>query len=340
MKISNLSVFRLRVSLALCFLTIIFASEIFGQNRSTISGHVFGPGRSPLGQMAVELRNDFNSVIARTRTNGSGQFVFFGVPSGRFTITILPLGTNFEEQSQSIEIAGTGARGQPLSENAQVDFYLKPRKSPDAVADNEVVFAQEVPDAAKRIYENAIADLESKRTGQGVAGLKRAIEIFPTYFLALQRLGAEQLHQEEYSDATNSFRAALAVNQRCFPCWHGLTFANFTLKDWNAVIESAGKALELDKNSISTLTLLGISQRSLQRYEESEKSLLKAKKIDAGKTPEIYWNLALLYAYNLKKYQEAADALELYLKANPDIPDTTNIKKVIKRLRENRPPTD
>ncbi|MEP7149047.1 MAG: carboxypeptidase regulatory-like domain-containing protein [Acidobacteriota bacterium] len=340
MKISNLSVYRLRVSLALCLLSIVFASEIFAQNRSTISGHIFGPGRSPLGQVAVELRNDFNSVIGRTRTNGSGQFVFFGVPNGRFTITALPLGTNFDEQSQSIEIAGTGARGQPLSENAQVDFYLKPRKGFEAAADNEVLFAQEVPDAAKKIYENAIADLDSKRTSQGLAGLKRAIEIFPTYFLALQRLGAEQLQQEEYADATGSFQAALSVNQRCFPCWHGLTFANFTLKNWNGVIESAGKVLELDKSSISTLTMLGISQRSLQRYEESERSLLKAKKIDAGKTPEIYWNLALLYAYNLKKYQEAADALELYLKANPDIPDTTNIKKVIKRLRENRPPTD
>ncbi len=340
MIISKVSGVCLQVSLALCCLLVFWVSEAFAQNRSSISGYVFGPGRSPVGQVPVELRNDFNSVIARTRTNGSGQFVFFGVSNGRFNVTVLPLGTNFEEQSQSIEIAGTGARGQPLSENVQLDFYLKPRKSSDPAADNDVVFAQEVPDAAKKAYEDAIADLGSKRMDRGVSGLQRAIEIFPTYFLALQRLGAEQLQHEEYADAAGSFRTALSVNQRCLTCWHGLTFANFTLKDWNAVIESAGKVLELDKNSVSTLTMLGISQRALQRYEESERSLLKAKKIDAGKTPEIYWNLALLYAYNLKKYQEAADALESHLKANPDIPDTTNIKKLIKRLRENRPPND
>jgi tetratricopeptide (TPR) repeat protein len=331
--------FRLRISITLCLLLLVSAFEISGQNRSTITGYVFGPGRNPVGQAAVELRSDFNSVIGRTRTNASGQYVFFGVPNGRFTITVLPLGTNLEEQSQGVELAGIGARGQQVAENAQVDFYLRPKKVSEA-ADNEVVFAQEVSEPARKAYETAVADLESKRTDAGLAGLKRAVEIFPNYFLALRRLGAEQLVQEKYEDAIKSFTSALSVSQRCFVCWHGLAFANFALKNWKVVIDNAEKAIELDKNSVSSLTMLGISQRALRQYEDAERSLLKAKKVDEGKTPEIYWNLALLYAYNLKKYQEAADALEIYLKANPDIPDTTNIKKVIKRLRENKPPSD
>jgi hypothetical protein len=53
----------------------------------------------------------------------------------------LPLGTNFEEQSQGVELAGIGARGQQVAENAQVDFYLRPKKVSEP-ADNEVVFAQ------------------------------------------------------------------------------------------------------------------------------------------------------------------------------------------------------
>jgi tetratricopeptide (TPR) repeat protein len=339
MSATKLYCFRVRMLVTLCLLVLVSVLEVSAQNRSTITGYVFGPGRLPVGQAAVELRNDFNSVIGRTRTNASGQYVFFGVPNGRFTITVLPLGTNFEEQSQGVELAGIGARGQQVAENAQVDFYLRPKKVSEP-ADNEVVFAQEVSEPARKAYETAVADLESKRTNDGLAGLKRAVDLFPNYFLALRRLGAEQLLQEKYEEAIKSFTSALSVNQRCFVCWHGLAFANFALKNWKLVIDSAEKAIELDKNSVSSLTMIGISQRALQQYEEAEKSLLRAKKVDAGKTPEIYWNLALLYAYNLKKYQEAADALELYLKANPDIPDTTSIKKVIKRLRENRPPSD
>ncbi|MEO8041321.1 MAG: carboxypeptidase regulatory-like domain-containing protein [Acidobacteriota bacterium] len=339
MRISKVYRFRSRVLVAMCILVLVSLSEVSAQNRSMITGYVFGPGRSPVGEAAVELRNDFNSVIARTRTTASGQYSFFGVPNGRFTITVLPLGTNLEEQSQGVELAGIGARGQQVAENAQVDFYLRSRKAPEA-SDNEVVFAQDVVEPAKKAYEGAIADLESKRTDVGLAGLKRAIEIFPTYFLALRRLGSEQLLLESYGEASKSFRTALTVNQRCFVCWHGVSYASFATEKWNDAVESGEKALELEKNSVSTLAMVGIALRHLKRYEESEKYLLRAKKIDELKTPDIYWNLALLYSYNFKKYQEAADALELYLKANPSIPDPTSIRKIIKRLRENKPPSD
>ncbi|PYS99902.1 MAG: hypothetical protein DMF63_09515 [Acidobacteria bacterium] len=323
-----------------CFLLLLFANPTLAQFRSTISGYVFGPGRRPVSEAHLELRTDFNSVIGRTRTSSSGQFTFMGVPNGRFSVTVLALGTNFEEQSKGVEIAGVGARGQAIPENVQIDFYLQPRKSPESTATNKVVFAQEVPVEARKLYDNAISDLETKRTALGVTGLKRAIELFPTYFLASERLGIEQLLQEQYEDAAKSFRTALSVNQRCFPCWHGVTYASFALEKWSDVIETAPRALELEQNSVSTLAMLGIAQRAVKKYEDAEKSLLKAKKFDGVKTPDIYWNLALLYAYNLKKYQEAADALELYLQANPAIPDPTKIKELIKRLRENRPPSD
>jgi len=321
-------------------LLILITLPAFAQNRSSISGYVFGPKRSPIAQIPVELRNEVNSVIGRTRTDSTGRFIFLGVPSGRLSVTVLPLGTNFDSQSQEIELGSIGARGQPLPENVQLDFYLKPKKDSGAGADSAIVFAQEVPETARRAFATAVEDLESKRTAEGVAGLTRAIEIFPDYYLALDRLGLEQLKQEKFEDAIKTFTNALAVNARSYSSLYGLCYANFALKNWQAAVDAAEKALEQDKNSVNALLLLGIAQRSLRKYEEAEKSLLRAKKADNGKTPDLYWNLALLYAYNLKKYQDAADALELYLKANPSIPDATNIKKLIKQFRENRPPSE
>ena len=328
----------LRRPVVVCFLLLFASLNGYSQFRSTISGYVFGPGRTPIGQVAVELRNDVNSMIGRTRTDSSGRFIFTGVPSGRLSVSVLPLGTNFEGQTKEVEIAGVGARGQLIPENSQIDFYLKERKEP-AAATNEVVLAQEVPEEAQRLYKAGISDLDGHRTEQGIGQLKQAVEIFPTYFLALERLGAEQLKQERYEDAVKNFSTSVSVNPRSFLSWYGLTYANFGLKKWQMVTESAEKALELEKNSVNTLLLLGISQRNLRKFTEAEKSLVRAKKIDEGKTPDLYWNMALLYAYNLKKYQDAADALELYLKANPAIPDDSNVRKLIKQLRENRPPT-
>src|SRR5436190_3183883 len=41
---------------------------------SSVGGYVFDETRRPLSQVVVELRNEYNSVIARTRTQNSGQY--------------------------------------------------------------------------------------------------------------------------------------------------------------------------------------------------------------------------------------------------------------------------
>ena len=52
-----------------------------------------------------------------------------------------------------------------------------------------------------------------------------------------------------------------------------------------------------------------------------------------GKTPEVHWQLAGLYR-DQKRYKEAADELELFLKAEPKAADAVKIREMIKQLRE------
>ena len=198
MKISQTLCRPFLYGISVCLLLIAASFTTFAQPRSTISGYVFGPGRIPVSQVAVELRNDFDSVIGRTRTGASGQFTFLGVPSGRFTVTVLPLGTNFEEQSKGVEIAGIGARGQLIPENVQIDFYLQPRKEQEPTSAGQVVFVQEVPEPARKNYESAISDLGSKRA---ISGRREAFSLVfsgnhssplkqETYLIEHEKLGA------------------------------------------------------------------------------------------------------------------------------------------------------
>jgi tetratricopeptide (TPR) repeat protein len=255
---------------------------------------------------------------------------------------VLPLGTNFERQSQDVELSGIGVRGNQIPGNVQLDFYLTLRKDSSLPTHTGVVFVQDVPAEAKRAYEIAVSDLETKRLDQGLIGLRESIELFPAYYLALERLGRELIKLAEYVEAIQRFSAAVTVNPRSFSCWYGLGVANFALKNWEPAVEGVLKALEIEKNSVQALVILGISQRSLRKFEDSERTLLLAKSLDNVQTPDIYWNLALLYTYDLKRYQEAADALELYLKANSHMPDTEKkkIRRLIKQLRENRTPSE
>jgi tetratricopeptide (TPR) repeat protein len=320
-----------------CFVLIV--PTVSAQNRSTISGIVFDPDRRPVSQIPVELMNDFNSVVQRTKTTGSGRYFFTGVASGRFVIRVLPLGTNLQEQTQDVEIFGLSADGRrQLSDNIQADFYLRPRKTnSDIIETKGVVFAQDIPKEAKKLYETAVADLDANRLEAGVSGLESAVKIFPTYYLALARLGLIYIAKQKFEDAKTVFTNTVAVNERSFTGWYGLSYAQFALNDSTAAIVSAQKALDLDKSSVNALFVLGLSQRKAKNYSDAEKALVQAKKLDAGKTPDINWNLALLYAHNLKRYKEAADELETYLKINPEVPNKEAIKKLIKQFRENPP---
>lgn len=313
----------------------IFSGYSFQQNRNTINGHVFDHQRRPVAQVYVELQNEVYSNIARTKTDGSGRYYFGRLSAGRFTVRVLPYGTNLEEQSQEVEIVNFVAPGSNTSENAQKDFYLRIRK--DGIEINAMpgtIFIQDVPEEAKKKYEKAVSDLGEKRVEIGIEELQNAVKLFPNYYLALERLGREYINQQKYENARDSFARAVAVNTRSYSCWYGLGYASYALKQSEAAVTAAEKAVALNSNSVDALLFLGISMRQAKRYEEAEKSLKQARKIAKGKSPDVHWNLALLYAHNLKRYKEAATELEFYLLAKPDDPNIANIKKLIKQFRE------
>lgn len=331
--------------IAICLASVLFPFLIVqGQfpdsplSRSSISGFVFDPERRPVGEIQVELLNDVNSVVQRTKTTGSGRFFFRAVPQGRFQIRVLPLGTNYEEQTQEVELYGIGASGRPIADNIQKDFYLRLRKSNSSSSTgNGAIFVQEIPEEAKTIYQRALSDLETNRVEAGVEGLEKALRLFPTYYLALEKLGLVYTTQQKYEKALDVFSKAVAVHSRSFNGWYGLSYAHYALKQAAAAVEAAQKAVSLNSNSEDALLFLGLSLRQAKRYEEAEKSLKQADKITKGASPDVHWNLALLYAHNLNRYKDAANELELYLRTSPGTPQAENIKKLIKQYRENPP---
>lgn len=311
----------------------LFAVQAAGQipgTGNTITGFVFDPHRRPVSQIHVELINDVNSTVQRLRTDASGRFVFRGVLQGRFQVRVLPLGTIYQDQTQEVDTSGRPAR-----ETIQIDFYLRVRKLD--LATTGVIFAQEIPAEAKTIYQRAVADLERDRLADGVAGLESALKIFPDYYLALERLGLIHITQQQYDKAVGVFRKAVVVNPRSFNGWYGLSVSHYELKQTDAAVEAAQKAVTLNSNSADALLALGVSLRQAKRYEEAEKPLKQADKITKGLSPDVHWNLALLYAKNLNRFNDAANELELYLKTTPDTTQTDKIKKLIKLYRESPP---
>ena len=322
-------------SIVLVVLLIIGSAVQAQTNRSTISGFVFDSDRRPIVQTPVELLNDMNSVLARTRTDGSGRYFFGGLPHGRFTVKVLPFATDLEQQSVDVEISGIGITGRPMSGTVHQDIYLRRRQaSASAPTVNAVIYAQDVPQEAQEAYKNALSDLRDKRIGPGIESLEKAISIFPEYFDALQSLGLVLMGQEKYGDAREAFSRAVKINERSFDCWYGIGHSSYLLNDSNAAIQAAEKAVALKPDSVKANLVLGISYRQGKNYEKSETALKQAARLGGGESPEVHWNLALLYAHNLNRYKDAAEQLEMYLKAAKDIPNEDAVRKLIKQFRQ------
>lgn len=338
MKVSTKALFY---SMFLVFGLIVFAPfasskglSVNAQNR--ISGFIFGLNRQPMADLNVELFDNYGSTIGRTRTTGSGYYNFVTMTSGVLIIKVYTFRTDYEEQEITIEIQNTsvstssgGTRRSGFSSEL-VDFYLKLRRGVSPT--NAVVFAQDVPPEAKKLYEKAVADLDNKRNAEALSALKAALEIFPKYYVALERLGTEYINlgrPEAFQAAAILFTNAVDVHPRGFRSWYGLAYARYSLGNFPEALTAVQKAIELNAYSADSFFLSGVLMKKTQKYDVAEKQLLKAKELSKDTIASVHWELATLYGNVLNRYSDAAKELKLFLKAQPDSKDAEKIKKLI-----------
>jgi tetratricopeptide (TPR) repeat protein len=306
------------------------ATPTLQTNSNSISGHVSNDQRAPLADLRVELLNEVDSVIRTVKTDGSGLFVFRKLSDGTFHVRIQTSGTNYVSQTKRVELARPHGFGAAFEE---LDFVLVTNDKGRSQRPG-VVFVQEVPEGARKQFEKGFELLnKSNKRAEAFAALKSAIDLFPQYFDALELLGTEQVKDREYEAAIPALTKALEVNSRAFASSFALGVAQYNLKQLEPAIEAFRRAVSLNERSINANLWLGIALRQTSRPQEAEPYLKRADVLADSKLPDAHWQLALLFN-QLKRYKEAADELETFLKVQPDSKDAELIKKLIQRFRQ------
>lgn len=309
------------------------------QGRNSISGLVYGESRTPLADTYVQLLDELGSTISQTRTNGSGRYAFYGLSNGRFKIKVFPVGTDYMEQTQEVLLSPVSAVPGSGADNQQLDFYLRLRdanRGPFGVPG--AIFAQEVPDAAKKFYELGISELRQKNEKEGFENLKKALDVFPNYFLALDRLGTEyaargRIDPKYFEAAQILLTKALEVNPRSFSSMFGLGFTQYHLGMVKQAVDNLERAITVYNDSPNAYLWLGIAQKRVGKLVQAEVSFKHANELSKGKEADVHWQLAGLYS-DQKRYAEAAAELELFLKIKPDARDAEKIKQLIAQLKQ------
>jgi Tfp pilus assembly protein PilF len=309
------------------------------QGRSSISGFIFDSSRRPLPDVQVELMDDVYGSLRRMRTDASGRYIFQGLSDGYYKVKVMPYGTDYREEIRDVSIINISLAPGSGASSEQLDFYLrlKPNLNAGPLAAPGVVFAQAVPDEAKKFYQLGVSALGNKKDQEGFDNLKRALELFPNYYLALERLGTEYVVRGHHQAAFVLLTKAVEVNKNGFPSMFGLGMALYHLGLYDKSVETLERAAGL-YNSSSSLQVglqvyLGKALKRTGKPTQAETAFKRAKDLSEGKSAEVYWQLAGLYSEQ-QRYAEAADALELFLKYQRDTRDAEKIKESIKTLRE------
>ncbi|MFN7929596.1 MAG: carboxypeptidase regulatory-like domain-containing protein [Blastocatellia bacterium] len=296
-----------------------------------IEGQVYDPSRRPVENVHVELLNEVETMVAYTKTNSAGRFTFTGMNAGRYYVKVMPLGTNMMEQTQEVSITNA-TRG--ANDTVYVDVHLRydPRnRGVTTEAPREVVFVQDIPAAAKKLYEDGIADLP-KNQERGLARLEDAIKIFPEYFDALHRLGKEYVSHNQYEKGYPYLMRAIDVNGRSYSSYYSLAYAFYQLKQYPAAAEAARATTVLSPDTMEAHLLYGTVLRINGSYSEAEKALGKANTLAKKMNGEVHWQLALLFN-RLNRNQETIEELETYLKLVPNSPDKKKIEEMLAKLK-------
>jgi len=323
----------LLVGVAFC----VSAQNAFAQN--SISGMILNVNRQPVAKIDVELLDEYERLLRSTQTTGSGLYFFQGLRTGVYYVQVRTAGTNYREAKERVQVGQvirTSSGSISGSESLQVDITLQfdRRGNTETPLNNEVIFAQDVPKEAEKLYENALKKIKDENHDEALTELENALKVFPEYYLALDKIGYEYLAKAKFVESESSFTKALQVYPKSFSSKSGLGIAEYKLGKREAAAKTLEESIALDQSLPSSFLFLGKIYRELKAYEKAEKNLKKANELGNSKIADVHWELALLYYYNLNRPADAATELELYLKVKPDANNKPQIEKLIKTMRE------
>ena len=322
----------------LFILLLSLAAQPFSvQNFFTIVGSIRDDAGRPVSSVRVALEDENSLPISTKFADASGRFQFRGLRAGSYRVRIETAGLPLEPATVFVDLQSmTHSDINPSRTDAPhlVDITLKRKPSPGGSSSGSapaLVFAQVVPPPAREEFNRGASNID-KDSAAGIEALKRAIEIFPDYFDALQLLGTQYVKLGQFANGAPILVRALAVNDKAAASMYWLGFAYLKLNRINESLEWLQNAATQDSGNPNVHIMLGLAYGNNNNLDQAETSLKTAYQLGGADAADAHLYLAGIYNKR-ERYGEAWRELELYLKQAKGLKDPTQIKELIAKLK-------
>ncbi len=297
----------------------------------SIRGTVVMPDGSQLSE-AVKvtlkaLRGDVNTLY----TDQQGRFEMVNIALGQYTIEVdADRERRFAIIRESVQIQRGGGP-------TMVTLYLKEREGEArAKADKTVSVAsldQKVPAAAKREFDKASHFAAEGNNLEAVAGLQRAIAIYPNYLAAHNDLGAQLLEQGKLDEAVSELQIAIKIDPKAFNPQLNLGIVLFKQNKFSESLTTLDKALSLEPTSPAAHLFAGMDSEKLKDNTRAEKELRAAAELGGNSYAVALLRLGMLYMETGQR-ELALKSFQSYLRESPNAADADQVQKLIDSLHE------
>jgi tetratricopeptide (TPR) repeat protein len=319
--------------LSFILLLTLAAQPLAVQNFFTVVGNVRDDSGRLVSSIRVSLEDENSQPIRTVFVDSSGRFQFRGLRAGNYRVRVETAGLPYEEYSEAIELVSmTNSNINPsmTEDTYPVDIVLKRKRSAPG-SPPAAVFVQVVPPPARAEFDRGVNAM-GKDPQAAVLALKKAIEIFPDYFDALQVLGTEYVQQGQFENAIPVLLRAVEINNRAYVSMYWLGTAFLKLKHLEESINWLQKAAAGDAGNPNVFLMLGLAYGNNGALNESETALKKAYQLGGAAAADAHLYLAGIYNKQ-EKYGDAWRQLELYLKEAKGLKDKTQINEMIVKLK-------
>lgn len=308
------------------------AQPLAVQNYFTIVGTIRDDQGLVVSSIRVSLVDENSQSLETVFADSSGRFQFRRLRAGNYFVRVEAAGTAYEGQSVLVPLqsmTNSSINASTYEDVTPVDITLKRRSSPTGAP--AVVFAQVVPPTAREEYQRGATTI-NKDPQSGIASLKKAIEIFPDYFEALELLGTQYVKLKQFEDAAPILSRALVVNQKSGSSMYWLGVAYLHSNHLKEAIDWLTSAAGQDSSNANVYMMLGLAYGNSGSLDQSETALKKAYQLGGAAVADAHLYLAGLYNKR-EKYTDAIRELELYLKEAKGLKDKTQIKEMISKIK-------
>jgi tetratricopeptide (TPR) repeat protein len=207
--------------------------------------------------------------------------------------------------------------------------------------------AYRAPKDARKAYEKG---LEAARKGKLPDAHKyfgKAVEIYPKYANAWYRLGTVLQKEHQTDAARTAFTQATTIDTKFLPPYLSLALMAYQAENWAEVLQFTGHILALDPlNHVSGYILdldplnyteayfyNTVANFKLNRFEEAEKSGLKAEQVDLPtRFPQLHLLLAEIFARK-NNYGMAIAQIQTYLELAPYAQDADQVRERLAKFQ-------